>query len=448
MHCGHPTDRGFDIKAAINSLALLLFWGLQSFSLQAEDYRVEWAALEALGRLDTAPAMHGANGEAAGVAPGDTAAIYFDALAYQGTPTRVYAWLGIPGEASAQNPVPGVVLVHGGGGTAFREWVEKWQARGYAAIAIAVEGQTDERIGTSVRPRIWKKHAWPGPSRKGIYTDSAEPITDQWMYHAVADTVLANSLMRSLPEVDAARVGIMGVSWGGIITSTVIGIDTRFAFAIPTYGCGHLHRMDNQYSRALADNELFQSVWDPALRIQRATMPALWLSWPGDKHFSLDAQAATYRAAPGARMVSLVPGMRHSNPAAWVRPESYAFADSIVKTGRPWCVQTSVLAEGGSISVEFNCSKPLFSASLLATSGSGHTGNRDWVETTARLTRGPEGNWQVTADLPPGTSGWFVNVSAAGSDSDSDGDGRTDRFGYNAVHVIVSSDYQDTLLTK
>ncbi len=68
------------------------------------------------------------------------------------------------------------------------------------------------------------KHAFAliGPSRSGIYGDSAEPLSDQWMYHAVADCILANSLLRALPGVDPDRVGLMGFSWGGVITSTVI----------------------------------------------------------------------------------------------------------------------------------------------------------------------------------------------------------------------------------
>ena len=78
-----------------------------------------------------------------------------------------------------------MVLVHGGGGTAFKEWVEKWNARGYAAISIAVEGQTDKR---SEDGESWEKHEWAGPSRVGIYGDAKEEFKDQWMYHAVADT--------------------------------------------------------------------------------------------------------------------------------------------------------------------------------------------------------------------------------------------------------------------
>lgn len=33
-----------------------------------------------------------------------------------------------------------MVLVHGGGGTAFADWVKLWTARGYAAISMSYDG--------------------------------------------------------------------------------------------------------------------------------------------------------------------------------------------------------------------------------------------------------------------------------------------------------------------
>ncbi|MCP4045016.1 MAG: dipeptidyl aminopeptidase, partial [Gammaproteobacteria bacterium] len=167
----------------------------------ASEYGKQQQAVLALGDLTTAPKTHDEEGQAATIAAGELKAIYFDALDYKGKPTRVFAWLGIPEGASPENPVPAIVLVQGGGGTAFRQWVQMWNNRGYAAISIAVEGQTDEATGNRP-PDKWKKHAWPGPSRQGIYHDSGEPLRKQWMFHALADTVLANSLIHSLPEVD------------------------------------------------------------------------------------------------------------------------------------------------------------------------------------------------------------------------------------------------------
>ncbi|NOU36813.1 MAG: prolyl oligopeptidase family serine peptidase [Kiritimatiellaceae bacterium] len=383
--------------------------------LQADEFSAQREQVLTLGKLTNAPAMHMADGFAS---TADLKAIYYDALDWKGSPTKVFAWLGLPENRSGK--VPGIVLVHGGGGTAYKAWVTNWTARGFAAISIAVEGQTDVLVSA---PNNWQQTAWPGPKRIGIYADSSEPLAEQWMYHAVADTVLANSLLRSLPEVDADKVGVMGVSWGGVITSTAMGIDDRFAFAIPTYGCGHLFDSDNQYGRALGNNHLYKQVWDPMVRMSRAKMPALWLSWPTDKHFPLDCQAATYQAASGPHMVSLIPGMNHSHPSAWNPPDSYAFAESIVRDGQPWCRQISSQISQGVVRVEFYSARTLDRPVLVSTTNTGFTGSRKWVESPAMIEQNGS-VWSVTATNPAGTTAWFVNV-------------------HNGK-LTVSSDYQTT----
>lgn len=378
--------------------------------LRAEEFDAQRAQVIALGKLTAPPAMQDAKGFESSK---NVKAIYFDALPWQGKPTKVFAWLGWP--AKRKGKVPGIVLVHGGGGTAFREWVEKWNEHGYAAIAIAHEGQIDQRA----EKKKWKQHAWPGPSRNGIYADTAEPLKEQWMYHAVADTILANSLLRSLPEVDADNVGIMGISWGGVITSTVMGIDSRFAFAIPTYGCGHMFDAENQWGRALGTNTFYREVWDPMLYLDRAKMPALWFSWPEDNHFPLGCQAASYHTMNGPYMVSLIPGMRHSSRAGWNPPDSYAFAKSIVKDGQPWCRQTGVDVKDGSVEVTFASAKPLDNAVLISTVDTGFTGDRNWTETPAKLEKRNKTCF-ATASLPKGTTAWLVNVHSSGLTASSD----------------------------
>jgi dienelactone hydrolase len=368
----------------------------------ADDFEAKREEVLALGKLTARPVIMAAEGYER---EGGLQAIYFDALDYEGKPTKVFAWLGIPQERKGE--VPGIVLLHGGGGTAFRQWVEKWIERGFAAIAVALEGQIDQRDDR----RRWKQHAWPGPSRPGHYRDSARPLKDQWMYHAVADTILANSLLRSLPQVNAKQVGVMGVSWGGVITSTVMGIDSRFAFAIPTYGCGHMADVDNHWGAALGGNTFYREVWDPVHYLPRAKMPTLWFSWPQDHHFPLDSQAASYRAMSGDYMVSLLPGMKHSTPASWNPPDSYAFAESVIRDGKPWCSQISVRTNGASLEVVLSSSKALDRAVLISTADTGFTGNRKWVESAARLRRS-DGQWVVTAKVPKETTACFVNVNA------------------------------------
>ena len=336
----------------------VLGWVLSLFCIvHAASYSVQRDDVIALGELTEPPAMRDAEGFEA---EGGLKAIYFDAVDYKGKATKVFAWLGFPEDLSA--PVPGIVLVHGGGGTAFKEWVSKWNAQGFAAISIAV-----------------------------------------------ADTILANSLLRSFAEVDSEKVGVMGISWGGVITSTVMGLDDRFAFAIPTYGCGNLAEAGNQYGRALGENEVYKQVWDPMLYLKKARKPALWLSWPGDQHFPLDKQAACYQAMKGEAMVTLIPGMKHGHGAGWNPPDSYAFAKSVVEDGRPWCLQTKARRKGRSVEVVFDASKPLDSAVLISTIDTGITGSREWVETSANLEKRGD-RWVATASLPKESTAWFLNV--------------------------------------
>ena len=360
--------------------------------------------LEALGELSQAPAMEQAEGFDS---TKNLKAIYFEGLDYQGKPTKVFAWLGMPqGKADKAGKVPAMVLVHGGGGTAFKEWVARWNARGYAAISIAVEGQTDKR---SEDGESWEKHEWAGPSRVGIYGDTSKPIEDQWMYHAVADTVLANSLIRSLPEVNADKVGLMGISWGGIITTTVIGIDERFAFAIPTYGCGDLSDVPNQYGKSLGNKVAYKEVYDPMLRFDKVKMPTLWFSWPQDKHFPMDKFANSYQAVAGPYAVSLIPKMGHGHGPPWSKPDSYAFADSIVEHGKPWCRQKSLKREGSKVVVSFESSESLSDPVLVFSTDEGVTGGREWLEAKAAGVKFGE-TYAVQAELPEGVTGWFVNV--------------------------------------
>ena len=341
---------------------------------------------------------------------GTVHAIFYDALPWKGKPTRVFAWIGLPAQRTGK--VPGIVVVHGGGGTAYKEWVQKWNAQGFAAISIAVEGQTDvdEKKEAKGRP-VWARHAFSGPARDGTFADTKLPLKEQWMYHALADTMLANSLLRSLPEVDATKIGVMGISWGGVITSTIIGLDERFAFGIPTYGCGHLFDAENHWGKALHDNEGYKQVWDGMNYAERVKMPVLWLSWPQDAHFPLGCQAEHYRQTPGPRMISLVTKMGHSHPAGWNPPDSYAFAKSIVETGKPWGSSPSATTKDGHAIAVFHSAKPLTKAVLVSTTDKGFTGTRKWVETPAAAASGGGGT-TASAPLPAGTTAWYINAYA------------------------------------
>ena len=62
--------------------------------------------------------------------------VFVEGEPWRGRGTRCFAYVGVPPDATESAPAPGIVLVHGGSGTAYPEWVRRWVRRGYAAIAV------------------------------------------------------------------------------------------------------------------------------------------------------------------------------------------------------------------------------------------------------------------------------------------------------------------------
>ena len=103
-------------------------------------------------------------------------AYFLQSAPYNSEATYVFAFVGIPATATKDNPVPGVVLVHGGGGTAFYDWVKMWNDKGYAAIAIDTEGRipTASASLSSTSNLSLESIKHHGPSNTS-YSDYAKP---------------------------------------------------------------------------------------------------------------------------------------------------------------------------------------------------------------------------------------------------------------------------------
>jgi len=280
--------------------------------------------------LMVAPSIH----PAAGYSDPEAHAMFVDGLPWKGKPTRFFAWYGVP-NTEAGKKVPAMVLVHGGGGTAHLRWVKQWLARGYAAIAIDTNGGMPPAEGIEPIPN-------PQGGPKGsdhCFLQLDDPIQDQWAYHGVANILLAHSFLRSLPNVDADRTGISGISWGGYLTCIAIGVDSRFKFAIPVYGCGYL-AVDSGWARNFEDmgserKARWERYWDPARYLPAAKMPILWLNGDMDGAFSLKITRMSFLLPRGERYLSIQPNMSHSHEAGEAPPEIPVFAEQILHVGRP-----------------------------------------------------------------------------------------------------------------
>ena len=270
-------------------------------------------------------------------------AIWIDTLPLGGKPTKAFAYLGMPAKSADTNgEIPGVVLVHGGGGTAFADWVKTWTARGYAAIAVDLEGQipTPGEPGKRVRTDTLG-HAWGGgPARPGnAFGDSFDrPFAEQWTYHAVADTILAVSLLASMPEVDPTRIGLVGISWGSVICTIAGGVDDRPAFVASQYIGGFLN-LDSGWCEFMKPRPATW-VWDPAnfyanVAASRKTQ-WLWINGANDAYGTPPMMNASFRATAPHSWMTISPTLGHGHIwAADKVGEIYAFADAVTRTAPP-----------------------------------------------------------------------------------------------------------------
>ena len=258
-------------------------------------------------------------------------AYFLQSVDYNGEPTYVFSYVGIPASATKDNPVPAVVLVHGGGGTAFPDWVKMWNDKGYAAIAIDTEGQIPcENVSLcsaeSVSFESTKHH---GPENTG-YVDCEKPADQQYLYHAIAGTIAANSFISSFGEVDSSKIGLTGISWGGVIATNAAAYDDRFAFAVPVYGAVSMTGTSGNFGVLYDTYPRCSELWDNVEMLNSCRTPILFVNWEGDPFFTTDATKKCAATAINGRMI-LIPNLLHSHWHGANIQEIFIFANSVLQ---------------------------------------------------------------------------------------------------------------------
>ncbi len=238
-------------------------------------------------------------------------------------------------------------------------------------------------------------------------------MKDQWTYHAVAAAVRGHSLLRSLPDVDTSRVGLTGISWGGYLTCIVAGVDDRFLFAVPVYGCGFLG--DNSawlgdFERMGRDNaRRWLELWDPSAYLPLAKMPFLWVTGSNDFAYPMDSLKKSYHAlrSPYALCVRL--RMVHGHGAAGENPkEILAFADHYARGGKPLPAFNSVTRDGRKVTARFSSGPNVVArAELNYTLDKGIWKERKWLSMPLEAN---SCSGSVEAEIPEGATVYYLNL--------------------------------------
>lgn len=354
-------------------------------------------------------------------------ALWYEGGMYRGKKTKVFALIGYP-EMKQGQKVPAIVLVHGGGGHPYAEWIRRWNERGFAAIAMDTTGYfpCDEWKGLVGTERANENYKFTrelcdellrdgytvGPDNSEM-TDCDLPREEQWMYHAVVDTILAHNILRDDMQIDRDKIGIAGISWGGVITSIALRYDNRYAFAIPIYGSGYLDMLPAPKLPQVFREGSVRQLWGVAEHFHNVNCPILWMCYLEDTCFCFRANSLSYMATKNTNSIlSIKRGMGHSHISAWSAPEAYRFAEKVLSNDLPFikCATESGSFDDISLEIEIpqdieNISAEIFYVIEPVTYDGRNNLSNKWKSVKAEIQKGT-----VYATIPEDTYGYYLEL--------------------------------------
>lgn len=353
--------------------------------------------------------------------------LIYEGETIDGKTTEVFSFYASPktlGLSNGDEKVPAIVLIHGGGGTAFADWVWMWANRGYAAIAMDLGGRRPpapeyDADGNLKSHAAHKRESRIRLAKGGVADGHGEKfdsiggtVEDDWPYHAVANVMRAHTLIRSFSEVNSDRTAVTGISWGGYTTCLAASLDDRFKAAVPVYGCGFLHEGESVQKPAIDQlggrRDAWVAAYDPGSHLGKCTVPTLWVNGTHDQHYVLDSYAKSYAKVQGPHTIRIEPRMRHGHPPGWAPIEIQIFVDSILRDKTPLPkVGAMDVSDDGTIRVQVESATKIVKAELHYTAAIGIRTKRQWKTVACKIRDG----YVIGSGLPEDANTWIVTVT-------------------------------------
>jgi dienelactone hydrolase len=136
------------------------------------------------------------------------------------------------GPAAATGKLPVMIVLHGTGGNkdGVASWLEEFARRGVMGVAIDARyhgGRSGGAKGSAAYAaaitRAWK-------------TPAGQAIEHPFYYDTVWDLWRLLDVLAKEPDIDPKRIGMLGISMGGIQTWLAASVDERVAVAAPLIG--------------------------------------------------------------------------------------------------------------------------------------------------------------------------------------------------------------------
>lgn len=230
--------------------------------------------------------------------------IYYSSRPYKGRPVKIFGYFCYPAKRTGK--IPALLLSHGGGGTASLPRAEEWARRGYAVLAIDLPGKGENRRRS--------RSTGPDMTVKNLLRTQPE-LSYNYLVHAVAAARNGITYLTQRKEIDPQRIGMIGLSWGGVLTLLTNGQDKRLKAAVNVFGAGHIPEgctwEDWFSSMSATDEALWDNNLDPKNFLATQHAPILFITGTNDHCYYLTTFQKSYLEAAGPKAFYLIPNLRH-----------------------------------------------------------------------------------------------------------------------------------------
>ena len=134
--------------------------------------------------------------------------------------------------AGSRGRRPAVIVLHGTGGSkdGMRDWLDALAQRGVGAVAIDARYHGDRSGGAGGAA------AYMAAITRAWRTPAGRAQEHPFYYDTCWDLWRTVDYLQTREDVDPARIGMLGVSMGGIETWLAASVDDRVAVAVPAIG--------------------------------------------------------------------------------------------------------------------------------------------------------------------------------------------------------------------
>ena len=159
-------------------------------------------------------------------------------------------------------------------------------------------------------------------------------LSYNYLVHAVAAARNGITFLTQRKEVDPKRIGMIGLSWGGVLTLLTNGQDDRLAAAVNIFGAGYIPEgctwEDVFTAMPALDKELWDNYLDPKNFLATQHAPILFITGTNDHCYYLPTFQKSYKEVTVDKNLYLIPNLRHKFLASAQSP-ALAWLDQKLK---------------------------------------------------------------------------------------------------------------------